>query len=103
MTPCDFPKDGNFAAYTEGLSQRPAAPQTLSDFGASSKKIGDDTENAQPPRQTIQQVLAEGQEPTDEFLDEWNAQGDLPELSEEELARQALQAPGDDGDPHTPE
>jgi hypothetical protein len=47
--------------------------------------------------------LVEGEEPTEEFLEEWNALENAPELSDEELARQALDAPGDDGDTHTPE
>jgi len=53
--------------------------------------------------QTIQQVLGEGQEPTDEFVEEFKALNEAPELSDEELERQALSSPGDDGDVRTPE
>lgn len=57
---------------------------------------------ATPREQTLQEVL-EGEEPTEEFLEEMQALEDAPELTEEELARQALEAPGADGDPSTPE
>jgi hypothetical protein len=58
---------------------------------------------ADAPRQTIEQVLVEGQEPTEEFVEDWNAVQSAPELSDEEFERQALEAPGEDGDPSTPE
>ena len=58
--------------------------------------------NPKDTPQTLQEVL-EGEEPTEEFLEEMQALEDAPELTEEELARQALEAPGDDGDPNTPE
>lgn len=53
--------------------------------------------------QSLQDVLVDGQEPTEELLEEFRALGEAPPLSDEELARQALEAPGDDGDPSTPE
>ncbi|WP_170094739.1 hypothetical protein [Simplicispira suum] len=53
--------------------------------------------------QTIQQVLGEGQEPTVAFIEEFHALNEAPELSDEDLERQALSAPGDDGDVRTPE
>lgn len=62
-----------------------------------------DARAAAPPRQTIQDVLIDGEEPTEEFLEEWNALENAPELSDEEFERQALSAPGDDGDTGTPE
>lgn len=55
------------------------------------------------PRQTIQDVLSDGEEPTNEFLEEWNALKNAPELSDEEFEQQALSAPGDDDDTGTPE
>ena len=54
-------------------------------------------------RQTLEDVLITGEEPSDEFLDEWNELENAPDVSDEELARQALEAGGDDGDPLTPE
>lgn len=94
MTRPDTPADGDFASYLNAKEKSaPAEPVTSADFG----------NPAEPPRQTIQQVLVDGEAPTEEFLEEWNAAQELPELSEEELARQALEAPGDDGDASTPE
>jgi hypothetical protein len=61
------------------------------------------TAPAAPERQTIEQVLVDGEEPTEELLQEWQALDEAPPLSDEELARQALNAPGADGDPSTPE
>lgn len=84
MTSPDMPKDGDFAFYLEG-------------------KMGPLADAPDAPRQTIEQIVVEGQEPTEEFLEEWNAEQSAPELSEEEFERQALEAPGEDGDPNTPE
>ncbi|MDZ7862857.1 hypothetical protein [Acidovorax sp.] len=98
MTSPDMPKDGDFASYLEGKMSRSAeVPDAAGsvDVNASAP--------AAVPRQTIEQILVEGQEPTEEFLEEWIAGQDEPELSDEELERQALEAPGDDGDPSTPE
>ena len=94
MTRPETPADGDFASYLDARKQKaPAEPAPSADFGSP----------AEPPRQTIQQVLVDGEEPTEEFLQEWNAAQEPPELSDEELARQALEAPGDDGDASTPE
>ena len=94
----DSPKDGDFASYLEGMKSRPAGAS------AASTGVGESTSlPADAPRQTIQQVLVDGEEPTEEFLEEWNALGNASELSDEELARQALDAPGEDGNPKTPE
>ncbi|CAN7494897.1 hypothetical protein LJR118_003443 [Acidovorax sp. LjRoot118] len=98
MTSPDMPKDGDFASYLEGKMSRSAeVPDAAGsvDVNASAP--------AAAPRQTIEQILVEGQEPTEEFIEEWNAGQGEPELSDEELERQALEAPGDDGDPSTPE
>lgn len=99
MTTPDIPKDGDFASYLEARRKTPAtaspgtAADQSTDFGAPVAQ----------PRQTIQQVLVEGEEPTEEFIEEWNALANAPELSDEELAQQALNAPGEDGDTRTPE
>jgi hypothetical protein len=95
-----MPKDGDFAPYLEGKTGRAAeAPgaATLVDANANASAPAD------APRQTIEQILIEGQEPTEEFLEAWNAGQAVPALSDEELERQALEAPGGDGDPSTPE
>lgn len=88
MTKPDAPKDGDFASWLQAREKNlpAAAPEPQPE-----------------PRQTVQQVLVDGEEPTEEFLEEWNALEAAPELPDEELARQALEAPGDDGDVNTPE
>lgn len=94
----DTPNDGDFASYLEGV-------QTSS--GQASPLPTEGSENADPSAdrrdQSIEDVVVHGEEPTDAFLEEWNAIQNAPGLSDEELARQALSAPGDDGDPSTPE
>lgn len=54
-------------------------------------------------RQTLDDVLTDGEEPTAELIEEINALEQAPPLSDEELAKQALEHPGADGDPSTPE
>lgn len=99
MTTPDTPKDGDFASY---LETRQKTPATVSPGTAAGQSADFGAPVAQP-RQTIQQVLVEGEEPTEEFIEEWNALENAPELSDEELAQQALNAPGEDGDTRTPE
>ena len=99
MTSTNALKGGDFASYLEATQNEP--PIVSAKAGTASPTPFDAP--ITPPRQTIQQVVVEGDEPTDEFLEEWRAQTNLPELSDEEFARQALEAPGDDGDPRTPE
>lgn len=53
--------------------------------------------------QSIEDILLKGEQPTAEFLAEFIALHEAPPLSDEELEQQALEAPGDDGDPATPE
>lgn len=98
MTNRNMPKDGDFASYLNAKTCSTVLP-------AKGGEHNPDTDSlvAPRPRQTIQEVLVDGEEPTDEFLEEWNALENAPELSEEELERQALSAPGGDGDTHTPE
>ena len=93
------PKDGDFASYLEGKRKHPS---TISPE-AGAEPSTDFRVPVTGARQTIQQVLVEGEEPTDEFLEEWNALESAPVLSDQELARQALDAPGEDGDTITPE
>lgn len=98
MTSPDIPKDGDFASYLERKISRPSnEPDAAASVGANTSAP------SEASGQTIQQVLLEGQEPTGEFLEEWNAAQNAPELSDEEFERQALEAPGEDGDPSTPE
>ena len=98
MTKSDTPKDGDFASYLEGMASRPPRPSDAE------PTVGENNgDPVEVPRQTIQQVLVDGEEPTEEVLEEWNALENAPDVSDEELARQALEAGGEDGDPNTPE
>jgi len=100
MTTSDTPKDGDFASYLEAKSRNQS---TVLPVQGRELNIQAEEPVAVPPRQTIQQVLVDGEEPSAEFLEEWNALENAPELSDEELEKQALSAPGDDGDTQTPE
>ena len=89
------PKDGDFASFLEQdrqAGQPPATPDR-----------DPPGEEAQPREQTLQDVLAYGEEPTEDFLEKFRALNEAPALSDEEMERQALDAGGGDGDPRTPE
>ena len=104
MTASDTPKDGDFAAYLERKAQ--AAPGQGPGIGPSTDApMAHESPSApsEAKRQTINDVLVNGEEPTEEFLEEVHALEAAPELSDEELERQALQHPGADGDNRTPE
>ncbi len=62
-----------------------------------------DHEERPAPHATLEDVLLGNAVPTPEMLEELAALEAAPELSEEELARQALADGGADGDPSTPE
>jgi len=100
MTRPDTPKDGDFASCLEANSQN--RPIVSAATGAEPNADTDARVGA-TPRQTIQEVLIDGEEPTEEFLEEWIALKNAPELSDKEFEQQALSAPGDDGDTGTPE
>lgn len=89
------PKDGDFASYLE--QQREAAQP------AATPDRDPPGEEAQPREQNLQDVLAYGEEPTEEFLEKFRALNEAPALSDEDMERQALESGGDDGDPRTPE
>jgi hypothetical protein len=62
-----------------------------------------DHEELKAPPANIEDLLLGKAEATPEMLAEMSALQDAPELSEEELARQALAHGGADNDPATPE
>jgi hypothetical protein len=95
MTNPDTPKDRDFAAQLEGRQARPARSPLLGGEPA--------VADGGPATQTLQQVLVEGEEPTGEFIEGFIEAENAPPVSDEELERQALEAPGGDGDPRTPE
>ena len=91
MSNLTSPKDGDFTAYVEKMSKQSVTPQQMAEPATEPKR-----------RQNIQDVF-DGEEPTAEFLEEWEVLNSLPPLSDEELEQQALADPGADGDPNTPE
>lgn len=100
MTDQDTPHNGDFASLLE------AKAKNMPSAAASATRPASAPPAAEPftqRRQTIDDVLVHGEEPSEEFLQEWNELNNLPEVSDDELAQQALNAPGADGDIHTPE
>ena len=102
MNQSNTPKDGDFANWVEEKSEAlkfelgekfPVPPTTLQSPSV----------HVETGRQKLEEVLLEHEEPTPEFLEELAALEDAPPLSDEELARQALEAGGEDGDSSTPE
>ena len=95
-------KDGDFAQWIEEKSEAlkfelgekfPVPPTTLHSPSG----------HVETSQQKLEEVLLEHEAPTTEFLEELAALEDAPPLSDEELARQALEAGGGDGDSSTPE
>jgi hypothetical protein len=103
MSVSNTPKDGDFASYIESLSQ---SAHTKSENAVIHHPANTDTTALdtapQSGMQTIEEVL-NGEEPNEEFLEEFAALNEAQPLSDEELERQALEHPGADGDPGTPE
>ncbi len=96
------PAGGDFASWVEGKSEAlkhelgekfPVPPTTLHSPSA----------HIETGEQKLEEVLLEHEQPSKEFLDELAALEQAPPLSDEELARQALEAGGGDGDSSTPE
>jgi hypothetical protein len=102
MNDSSTPKDGDFAHWIEEKSEAlkfelgekfPVPPTTLHSPSA----------HVETGQQKLEEVLLEHEQPSAEFLEELAALEDAPPLSDEELARQALEAGGGDGDSSTPE
>ena len=102
MSDSNTPKDGDFAHWVEEkagmlkfeLGEKfPLSPATLHEAPV----------HVETSKQKLGEVLLQHEEPTQEFLDELAALEQAPALSDEELARQALEAGGADGDNSTPE
>lgn len=92
------PKDGDYAAWLEQQrgAAAPAAPVPPADLEPTLDEEG-------PREQTLEDVLVRGEEPNEEFLERFRALEEAPELTDEEMERQALEAGGEDGDAGTPE
>ena len=102
MSNSNTPKDGDFSNWIDEksealkfeLGEKFPVPPTVLVFPSVHAETG---------RQKLEEVLLEHEEPTQEFLEELAALEEAPPLSDEELARQALAAGGEDGDIKTPE
>ena len=101
-TPSDDTKQGDFAHWVDEKSE--ALRFELGDkFPVTPPNLHAGHIHRETGRQMLEEVLLEHEEPTQELLDELAALENAPPLSEEELARQALDAGGADEDPKTPE
>ncbi len=102
MSNSDTPKDGDFAHWIDEKAEAlkfelgekfPVPPTTLHSPSV----------HVETGLQKLEEVLLEHEAPTEEFLEELHALEEAPQLSDEELTRQALEAGGADGDSKTPE
>ena len=102
MSNSNTPKDGDFAHWVEEKSE--ALKFELGEkFPVPPTALHSPSNHVETSRQKLEEVLLEHEAPTQEFLDELAALEQAPPLSDEELARQALDAGGGDGDSSTPE
>ena len=96
------PAGGDFASWVDGKSE--ALKHELGEkFPVPPTQLHSPSVHVETGKQKLEEVLLEHEQPTQEFLDELAALEQAPPLSDEELARQALEAGGDDGDSSTPE
>jgi hypothetical protein len=102
MNDSTTPKDGDFASWIDEKSE--ALKFELGEkFPVPPTEIHSPSVHPETGRQKLEEVLLEHEQPTAELLEEIQALESAPPLSDEELARQALAAGGDDGDAGTPE
>jgi hypothetical protein len=102
MIDSNTPKDGDFANWVEGKSE--ALKFELGEkFPVPPTALHSPSVHVDIIEQKLEEVLLEHEAPTQAFLDELAALEQAPPLSDEELARQALEAGGSDNDPDTPE
>lgn len=102
MNDSTTPKDGDFASWVDEKSE--ALKFELGEkFPVPPTELHSPSVHVETGRQKLEEVLLEHEEPTPEFLEELKALETAAPLSDEELARQALEAGGADGDAATPE
>lgn len=102
MNNSDTPKDGDFANWVDQKTE--ALKFEMGEkFPVPPSELHSPSVHVETGRQKLEEVLLEHEEPTAEFLEELRALEEAPPLSDEELARQALEAGGADDDNKTPE
>jgi hypothetical protein len=102
MSNTNDPKEGEFAHWIEEKSE--AIRFELGEkFPVPPTELHSPSVHVETGEQKLEEVLLGHEEPTPEFLDELHALEEAPQLSEEELTRQAMAAGGADGDKSTPE
>jgi hypothetical protein len=102
MSDSNTPKDGDFGHWVEEKSE--ALKFELGEkFPIPPTALHSPSVHLETGQQKLEEVLLEHEQPTQEFLDELAALEQAPPLSDEELARQAMEAGGADGDSTTPE
>lgn len=102
MSNSNTPKDGDFANWVDQKAE--ALKFELGEkFPVPPSELHSPSVHVETGLQKLEEVLLEHEEPTEEFLEELRALEGAPPLSDEELARQALEAGGRDGDAATPE
>ena len=102
MNESNTPKDGDFARWIEEKSE--ALKFELGEkFPVPPTDLHSPSVHVETAQQKLEEVLLEHEQPTQAFLEELAALEQAPPLSDEELAKQALEAGGADGDTSTPE
>ena len=102
MTLPDNPKDGDFAHWIDEKAE--ALKFELGEkFPVPPTEHHSPSVHVETAQQRLEEVLLEHEAPTEAFLEELHALEEAPQLSDEELTRQALEAGGADGDSKTPE
>jgi hypothetical protein len=102
MIPDDTSADGNFARLVDEQLELAAAKLPALE-PAVVHPSPEDHDEVPIPHPTLEDVLLGKAEPTPQMLEELAALEAAPELSEDELARQALADGGADADTATPE
>ena len=102
MNNSDTPRDGDFAAWVDEKAE--GLKFTLGEkFPVPPTELHSPSVHVETGKQKLEEVLLGHEEATPEFLEELAALEQAPPLSDDELARQALEAGGNDGDSSTPE
>ena len=102
MNTNETPQDGDFSKLIDEQLELAAAKLPALDATAVHPSP-EDHDELRAAHATLEDVLLGNAEATPEMLAELAALQSAPELSEEELARQALADGGADNDPSTPE